>query len=204
MYILLKSSELKHQQTQSITPCIMIGYTATNANGIDVNGSHTNGDTGKARHSSSSKNVASGPLSEHDADSDPSENSAMLELVIENLIAGLRSTLSYFERPLKSCLQANLHDYDRLPDHRRSQLAAEATDLLHRTQKLLDPGTLVLADHFLGRIKFLQTVLRLVFRFRSFFTHRLVIYQNATLVIQSNAPVRTAKSCSKAMSTVNA
>lgn len=47
-------------------------------------------------------------------------------------------------------LLAALHDHDRLPDKRLAGLASQSVDMLHQIEQLLEPGPLVLADHFLG------------------------------------------------------
>jgi hypothetical protein len=80
------------------------------------------------------------------------EKEAMVGLVMENLVANMRSALSYLQGPLKSTLQSSLHNVDKLPNIRLSQLAAEAGDLLHEAKICFDPGTLILADHFLGKM----------------------------------------------------
>lgn len=74
----------------------------------------------------------------------------ILQLTLQNLTSNLRATLSLIQGPLKSALDLALHDHNRLPDSNVLRLAAEAVDLLHETQKRLDPGPLILADHFLG------------------------------------------------------
>ena len=43
-----------------------------------------------------------------------------------------------------------LHDPARLPDKETAALAAQAVDLLHETERILQPSHLILADHFLG------------------------------------------------------
>jgi gliotoxin/aspirochlorine biosynthesis O-methyltransferase len=70
--------------------------------------------------------------------------------MLSNLTSSLQATLSLLQGPLKPCLESILHDPDRIPDANCLKLAAEAVDLLGQTQKLLDPGVLILADHILG------------------------------------------------------
>lgn len=73
-----------------------------------------------------------------------------LSVVLENLTSSVTSTLSYLEGPLAQALRARLHDQDGLPDERLSQLAANAVNILHTVQRLLEPRSAILADHFLG------------------------------------------------------
>lgn len=47
-------------------------------------------------------------------------------------------------------LDETLHHDVQLPDPEALERAAEAVDLSHRIQILLDPKGLILADHFLG------------------------------------------------------
>ncbi|KAI8632622.1 O-methyltransferase-domain-containing protein [Xylariaceae sp. FL1651] len=70
---------------------------------------------------------------------DPGAPSAMLELVIQNLSAGLQAATSYLEGPLKQALHDRLHDQEKLPDHNLARLAAEAVDALFKVQQLLEP-----------------------------------------------------------------
>jgi len=60
----------------------------------------------------------------------------------------LRDTLK--EPTLNAELMKALHDTTCLPDKDTAQLAAQAIDLLHETAQILQPGHLILADHFLG------------------------------------------------------
>jgi hypothetical protein len=76
----------------------------------------------------------------------------IVQLTLSNLTSSLRATLALLQGPLNPCLESVLHDPDRLPDANGLKLAAEAVDLLGQTQKLLDPGPLILADHFLGEL----------------------------------------------------
>lgn len=63
----------------------------------------------------------------------------------------LRSSLRVLKGHLSHELKAALHDNSRLPDKKTARLAADAVDLLNETALLLEPGPLVLADHFLGK-----------------------------------------------------
>ena len=49
-------------------------------------------------------------------------------------------------------LQDAIHDSKQLPDKAMAGLAAEAVDLLGELDLLLEPGHMVLADHFLGML----------------------------------------------------
>lgn len=75
----------------------------------------------------------------------------MLELVIENLSASVQSALSYLQGPLKQPLHDLLHDQEKLPDAKLSRLAGDAVDVLFKAQQMLEPKSLILADHFLGK-----------------------------------------------------
>ena len=75
-----------------------------------------------------------------------------MENTLIHLIDSLRSTLKVFEGKTGNDLAAALHDHDSLPNKHIAGLAREAVDLLHQTEQLLEPGPLVLADHFLGSI----------------------------------------------------
>ena len=73
-----------------------------------------------------------------------------MENTLTHVIGTLESALEFLKGNGRSELIAELHDYSRLPDKRLYQLANKAVDLLHETEQLLEPGPLVLADHFLG------------------------------------------------------
>lgn len=71
--------------------------------------------------------------------------------VLADLKYALQVALDTLKRePVKSELHDALHNDDSLPDKAMASLAAETIDLLAETQQLLEPGHLVLADHFLG------------------------------------------------------
>ncbi|OTA66127.1 S-adenosyl-L-methionine-dependent methyltransferase [Hypoxylon sp. EC38] len=80
------------------------------------------------------------------------QDSDMLDLVLENLSSSVRLALMYMEGPLKDTIQSRLHNEDKLPDAKCSSLAANAIDLLHRAQLILEPRSTILADHFLGYV----------------------------------------------------
>ncbi|CAJ2504440.1 Uu.00g118340.m01.CDS01 [Anthostomella pinea] len=75
-----------------------------------------------------------------------------LALVLENLTASVQSALSYMEGPLKDTIECSLHHDERLPETRCSVVATKAIDTLHRAQQLLEPRSVILADHFLGYV----------------------------------------------------
>jgi len=54
--------------------------------------------------------------------------------------------------PVSQELQKGLHDHAKgaLPDPELKSLANKSIDLLHQIEQMLEPGYLVLADHFLG------------------------------------------------------
>jgi gliotoxin/aspirochlorine biosynthesis O-methyltransferase len=50
----------------------------------------------------------------------------------------------------RAYLDGILHNDTKLPDKSIGAMVSEAIDLLHQIEQLLEPGHLVLADHFLG------------------------------------------------------
>lgn len=74
----------------------------------------------------------------------------MLDETLTHLVGCLQTTLSVLEGSENAELKAALHDHTKLPDKLLTKKAAKAVDLLHRAEQLLEPGPLVLADHFLG------------------------------------------------------
>ena len=74
-----------------------------------------------------------------------------MENTLIHLIDSLESALRILKSNNKADILAALHDHSRLPDKKLYGLASKTVDLLHETEQLLEPGTLVLADHFLGR-----------------------------------------------------
>ncbi|MCJ1380193.1 hypothetical protein MMC17_003296 [Xylographa soralifera] len=75
-----------------------------------------------------------------------------MENTLTHLIDSLQSSLKLLKGKSNEELVAALHDHNKLPDKHVASLAREAVDLLHETEQLLEPGPLVLADHFLGYI----------------------------------------------------
>ncbi|KAI1435781.1 S-adenosyl-L-methionine-dependent methyltransferase [Xylaria sp. CBS 124048] len=73
-----------------------------------------------------------------------------MESILQQLVYSLKSTSQRLSGDLNQSLNAALHDDSKLPDRKASLLAAEALDLLSEIRLLLEPGHLVLADHFLG------------------------------------------------------
>lgn len=73
-----------------------------------------------------------------------------MEYTLTHLIDSLQSALKVLKGDAHAQLLAELHDHDKLPGKKLAGLASLAVDLLHETQQLLEPGPLVLADHFLG------------------------------------------------------
>lgn len=57
-----------------------------------------------------------------------------------------RLTLPHIQKQLED----SLHDTENLPHKKISTLSSEIVDVLYATDRLLQPGNLVLADHFLG------------------------------------------------------
>lgn len=83
---------------------------------------------------------------------------------MEDILQSLNKQLGYVRDQLKGRpqeeLQASLHDHDQgvLPDSRIGSVAAQSIDLLHEVEQMLEPGHLVLADHFLGSSQALPLV----------------------------------------------
>ncbi|KAI1105364.1 putative O-methyltransferase [Jackrogersella minutella] len=73
--------------------------------------------------------------------------------ILGDLNETLRSVISVFESDeVSSYLQQELHDGNRLPEKKLTKLAAETVDLVAKIEQILEPGHLVLADHFLGYV----------------------------------------------------
>jgi hypothetical protein len=75
-----------------------------------------------------------------------------MEATLSILSASLKEATSQLQGPLNAERLAALHDHreGKLPDAVLSELAAQTIDLLHQVEQLLEPSSLVLADHFLG------------------------------------------------------
>lgn len=72
----------------------------------------------------------------------------MSDLMLEKLIRFLKTALVGVRS--SDALRDRLHHPDGLPDKRLSVLASEALDLLSDIRLELEPGHLILADHFMG------------------------------------------------------
>ena len=79
-----------------------------------------------------------------------------LSTLIEELKVSLKTLNS---DAVRTDLMAALHNTQQLPDKKTAGLAAEAVDLLSELDLLLQPGHLVLADHFLGTSSLLSVYL---------------------------------------------
>ncbi|KAI0455778.1 S-adenosyl-L-methionine-dependent methyltransferase [Xylaria acuta] len=73
-----------------------------------------------------------------------------MESVLQHLIDSLKSASHRLNGDLNQALNAALHDDTKLPDRKTCLLAAQALDLLSEIRLLLEPGHLILADHFMG------------------------------------------------------
>jgi hypothetical protein len=73
--------------------------------------------------------------------------------VLDDLKQTLRGSYDALTSPgVAAELQETLHDDKHLPDEAIAGLASEVVDLLSMIEHLLQPGHLVLADHFLGML----------------------------------------------------
>ncbi|KAJ6151365.1 hypothetical protein N7470_007959 [Penicillium chermesinum] len=74
-----------------------------------------------------------------------------MEAALSFLFASLKEASSQLQGPLNAERLAALHDHreGKLPDAALSELAAQTIDRLHQVEQLLEPSSLVLADHFL-------------------------------------------------------
>jgi hypothetical protein len=79
-----------------------------------------------------------------------------MEQTLNQLISSLESTVSQLKGPYRTELENALHDHDKLPDKKLSELATRAGNLLHEVEQMLEPGPLVLADHFLGNFNLFE------------------------------------------------
>ena len=74
---------------------------------------------------------------------------------LENIVNVLKTNVDFCLDVLKTGavkdeLQKALHDDQSLPDKKIAAAVSETINLLHEAERLLQPGHLVLADHFLG------------------------------------------------------
>lgn len=83
-----------------------------------------------------------------------------MEDILQSLNSQLSSVRNQLKGKLHGELQDLLHNHDKgvLPDSRIANLAAQSIDLLHDVEQMLEPGHLILADHFLGSSKPLTLV----------------------------------------------
>lgn len=81
-----------------------------------------------------------------------SEDVSSLSRILFDLNKSLQVNLKNI-KSLGNKLDETLHHEVQLPDLEVLGKAAEAVDLLHQIQVLLDPKGLILADHFLGIVK---------------------------------------------------
>ncbi|KAL1604779.1 hypothetical protein SLS60_004319 [Paraconiothyrium brasiliense] len=73
-----------------------------------------------------------------------------IEETLVTLISSLESASFQLKTHANPTLEDALHSTEKLPDAAVSQLASKALDLLSEVQLMLEPGQLVLADHFMG------------------------------------------------------
>ncbi|KAL4783356.1 hypothetical protein BJX76DRAFT_368480 [Aspergillus varians] len=75
-----------------------------------------------------------------------------MEATLKVLSASLQEAVTQLNGPLGTERLTTLHDHSEgnLVDAHLGEVAAQTIDLLHRVEQLLEPSSLVLADHFLG------------------------------------------------------
>lgn len=73
-----------------------------------------------------------------------------IKKTLTELNVSLQSALKVLSGDLRAELMATLHDPNELPDRSLYDLSAQAVNLLQETKQLLEPRTVILADHFLG------------------------------------------------------
>lgn len=73
-----------------------------------------------------------------------------LEAVLVKLISSLEVASTQLKTQTSPSLADALHSTENLPDAALYQLASKALDVLSEVQLLLEPGQLLLADHFMG------------------------------------------------------
>ncbi|KAF1998237.1 S-adenosyl-L-methionine-dependent methyltransferase, partial [Amniculicola lignicola CBS 123094] len=73
-----------------------------------------------------------------------------MEFILSNLIATLQTTTHHLKTTAAPILKSTLHDPDSLPNPEIWDLTLTALDALSNLRLLLEPGHLILADHFLG------------------------------------------------------
>ena len=73
-----------------------------------------------------------------------------MEAALQDLVVSLSSTAQVLRSQSEDLLQA-LHNTEKLPDQRVHDLAKDALDLLSEVRLALEPGQMILADHFFGK-----------------------------------------------------
>lgn len=73
-----------------------------------------------------------------------------IEKALTELNGALRTALKTLGSDRRHELMQSLHSPDELPEKHLYDLSTEAVDLLQETKLLLEPRTVILADHFLG------------------------------------------------------
>jgi len=86
-----------------------------------------------------------------------------VEAALVELSSHVRVSLAKLNGPLRNALRDLLHDPVNLPDATCYDLAADAIDVLHEAQQLIEPRASILADHFLGMLVLLVPKLESVF-----------------------------------------
>ncbi|KAI1145459.1 O-methyltransferase-domain-containing protein [Nemania diffusa] len=81
-----------------------------------------------------------------------SEAPDALEMILKDLADSVSSAVAALEGPLNEILRSRLCHDGELPDARCYSMAARAVDVMHRAQQLLEPPSIMLADHFLGYV----------------------------------------------------
>ena len=74
-----------------------------------------------------------------------------MEYALERLTESLQASLKLLKGSGKAELIRELHDHSKLPNKRLSAIVPRTINLLHEVEQLLEPGSSVLADHFLGK-----------------------------------------------------
>jgi hypothetical protein len=73
-----------------------------------------------------------------------------IEKTLIELNASLQSALKTLAGERRAELMTSLHDPNELPERRLYNLSTQTVDLLQEAKQLLEPRTVILADHFLG------------------------------------------------------
>lgn len=76
---------------------------------------------------------------------------ASLQELLTDSLHDLRKIHARLTHPhIQKQLETGLHNTEDLPNKAISTLSSQIVDVLYATDRLLQPGNLVLADHFLG------------------------------------------------------